>query len=182
MSLINIKDNLLEGVTFYPSPNHDTRPIEKDISLIVIHSISLPPGKYGGNEIKDFFLNKLDISKHTYFESIKDLKVSAHILIQRTGEILQFVPFHERAWHAGISSYIGRDNCNDYSIGIEFEGTDDSEYTNQQYNSLMQITKALLQTYPNLSKDRIVGHSDIAPKRKTDPGPSFKWARLLNNL
>ena len=124
----------------------------------------------------------IHISKHTYFASIKDLKVSAHILIQRTGEILQFVPFHERAWHAGISSYIGRDNCNDYSIGIELEGTDDSEYTNQQYNSLMQITKALLQTYPNLSKDRIVGHSDIAPKRKTDPGSSFKWARLRNNL
>ena len=122
------------------------------------------------------------VPNQTYFASIKDLKVSAHILIQRTGEILQFVPFHERAWHAGISSYIGRDNCNDYSIGIELEGTDDSEYTNQQYNSLMQITKALLQTYPNLSKDRIVGHSDIAPKRKTDPGSSFKWARLLNNL
>ena len=182
MSLINIKDNLLEGVTFYPSPNHDTRPIVKDVSLIVIHSISLPPGKYGGNEIKDFFLYILDISKHTYFASIKDLKVSAHILIHRTGEILQFVPFHERAWHAGISSYIGRDNCNDYSIGIELEGTDDSEYTNQQYNSLMQITKALLQTYPNLSKDRIVGHSDIAPKRKTDPGSSFKWERFLDSL
>ena len=182
MSLINIKDNLLERVAFHPSPNHDARPIEQDISLIVIHSISLPPGIYGGNEIKDFFLNQLDTSKHEYFKSIKDLKVSSHIVIKRTGEILQFVPFNKRAWHAGISSYLGRERCNDYSIGIELEGTDDNEFTNEQYNSLMNVTSSLIKTYSNLSKDRLVGHSDIAPGRKTDPGSFFKWERLLDNL
>ena len=173
MSIINIKDNLIEGVTFHSSPNFDSRPKDTDISLIVIHSISLPPGKYGGNEIKDFFLNELDTSNHEYFESIKNLKVSSHILIKRTGETLQFVPFNKRAWHAGISSYLGKENCNDYSIGIELEGTDDSEFTDEQYNSLKNLTSSLIRSYPNLSEDRLVGHSDIAPGRKSDPGIFF---------
>ena len=179
MSIINIKDNLIEGVTFHSSPNFDSRPKDTDISLIVIHSISLPPGKYGGNEIKDFFLNELDTSNHEYFESIKNLKVSSHILIKRTGETLQFVPFNKRAWHAGISSYLGKENCNDYSIGIELEGTDDSEFTDEQYNSLKNLTSSLIRSYPNLSKDRLVGHSDIAPGRKSDPGIFFDWKRLI---
>jgi len=179
MSAINIKDNLIEGVIFHPSPNFDSRPKDIDISLIVIHSISLPPGKYGGNEIKDFFLNELDTSNHKYFESIKNLKVSSHIVIKRTGEILQFVPFNKRAWHAGISSYLGKENCNDYSIGIELEGTDDSEFTDEQYNSLINLTSSLIRSYPNLSKDRLVGHSDIAPGRKSDPGIFFDWKRFI---
>jgi len=179
MSAINIKDNLIEGVIFHPSPNFDSRPKDIDISLIVIHSISLPPGKYGGNEIKDFFLNELDTSNHEYFESIKNLKVSSHIVIKRTGEILQFVPFNKRAWHAGISSYLGKENCNDYSIGIELEGTDDSEFTDEQYNSLINLTSSLIRSYPNLSKDRLVGHSDIAPGRKSDPGIFFDWKRFI---
>ena len=182
MSIINIKDNLIEGVTFHSSPNFDSRPKDTDISLIVIHSISLPPGQYGGNEIKDFFLNELDTSNHEYFESIKNLKVSSHIVIKRTGEILQFVPFNKRAWHAGISSYLGKENCNDYSIGIELEGTDDSEFTDEQYNSLKNLTSALIRSYPNLSEDRLVGHSDIAPGRKTDPGTMFEWKKIINNL
>ena len=179
MSIINIKDNLIEGVTFHSSPNFDSRPKDTDISLIVIHSISLPPGKYGGNEIKNFFLNELDTSNHEYFESIKNLKVSSHILIKRTGETLQFVPFNKRAWHAGISSYLGKENCNDYSIGIELEGTDDSEFTDEQYNSLKNLTSSLIRSYPNLSEDRLVGHSDIAPGRKSDPGIFFDWKRLI---
>ena len=182
MSAINIKDNLIEGVATRLSPNHDLRPIEEDISLLVIHAISLPPGKYGGSYIEDFFLNTLNISKHKYFESIKDLKVSSHLLIKRTGEIIQFVPFNKRAWHAGVSSYLGREKCNDFSIGIELEGTDDSEFTNQQYNSLMIASKALVETYPKLTKNRIVGHSDIAPERKTDPGIFFKWDRYLGDI
>ena len=179
MSIINIKDNLIEGVTFHSSPNFDSRPKDTDISLIVIHSISLPPGKYGGNEIKDFFLNELDTSNHEYFESIKNLKVSSHIVIKRTGEILQFVPFNKRAWHAGISSYLGKENCNDYSIGIELEGTDDSEFTDEQYNSLINLTSSLIRSYPNLSEDRLVGHSDIAPGRKSDPGIFFDRKRFI---
>ena len=179
MSIINIKDNLIEGVTFHSSPNFDSRPKDTDISLIVIHSISLPPGKYGGNEIKDFFLNELDTSNHEYFESIKNLKVSSHIVIKRTGEIIQFVPFNKRAWHAGISSYLGKENCNDYSIGIELEGTDDSEFTDEQYNSLINLTSSLIRSYPNLSEDRLVGHSDIAPGRKSDPGIFFDWKRFI---
>ena len=179
MSIINIKDNLIEGVTSHSSPNFDSRPKDTDISLIVIHSISLPPGKYGGNEIKDFFLNELDTSNHEYFESIKNLKVSSHIVIKRTGEILQFVPFNKRAWHAGISSYLGKENCNDYSIGIELEGTDDSEFTDEQYNSLINLTSSLIRSYPNLSEDRLVGHSDIAPGRKSDPGIFFDWKRFI---
>ena len=179
MSIINIKDNLIEGVTFHSSPNFDSRPKDTDISLIVIHSISLPPGKYGGNGIKDFFLNELDTSNHEYFESIKNLKVSSHILIKRTGETLQFVPFNKRAWHAGISSYLGKENCNDYSIGIELEGTDDSEFTDEQYNSLKNLTSSLIRSYPNLSEDRLVGHSDIAPGRKLDPGIFFDWKRFI---
>ena len=133
-------------------------------------------------QIKDFFLNELDTSNHEYFESIKNLKVSSHIVIKRTGEILQFVPFNKRAWHAGVSSYLGKENCNDYSIGIELEGTDDSAFTDEQYNSLMNLTDSLIRSYPHLSKDRLVGHSDVAPGRKTDPGTMFEWKKIINKM
>ena len=132
-----------------------------------------------GMKSRTFFLNELDTSNHEYFESIKNLKVSSHIVIKRTGEILQFVPFNKRAWHAGISSYLGKENCNDYSIGIELEGTDDSEFTDEQYNSLINLTSSLIRSYPNLSEDRLVGHSDIAPGRKSDPGIFFDWKRFI---
>ena len=182
MSAIDIQDHIVSNASYMPSPNHDLRPKEADISLIVIHCISLPPGVYKGNQIEDFFLNKLDISQHEYFNSIKDLKVSSHLLIKRDGEVIQFVPFNKRAWHAGISSFNGVDNCNDYSIGIELEGTDNSEFTDQQYNCLMEISKLLILNYPNLSKEKIVGHSEIAPNRKTDPGKLFNWKRYLKNV
>ena len=182
MSLINIKDNLIEGAIFYPSPNHDSRPKNIDISLIVVHAISLPPGKYGGNEIKDFFLNKLDITRNEYFKSIENLKVSSHIEIKRTGEKLLYDPYNKIKRHAGFSSNIGQENCNDYSIGIELEGTDRSEFADAQYNSLVSLTRLLIKTYPHLSKDSLVGHSDIAPGRKTDPGALFKWNKLIDNL
>ena len=182
MSAIYIQDHIVSNASYMPSPNHDLRPKEADISLIVIHCISLPPGVYEGNQIEDFFLNKLDISQHEYFNSIKDLKVSSHLLIKRDGGITQFVPFNKRAWHAGISSFDGVEDCNNFSIGIELEGTEDSEFTDQQYNSLMEITKLLLLNYPNLSKEKIVGHSEIAPNRKTDPGKLFNWKRFLKNV
>ena len=182
MSAIDIQDHIVSNAFYMPSPNHDLRPEEADISLIVIHCISLPPGVYEGSQIEDFFLNKLDISQHEYFNSIKDLKVSSHLLIKRDGGIIQFVPFNKRAWHAGISSFDGVEDCNNFSIGIELEGTEDSEFTDQQYNSLMEITKLLLLNYPNLSKEKIVGHSEIAPNRKTDPGKLFNWKRFLKNV
>ena len=182
MSAIDIQDHIVSNASYMPSPNHDLRPEEADISLIVIHCISLPSGVYEGNQIEDFFLNKVDISQHEYFNSIKDLKVSSHLLIKRDGGIIQFVPFNKRAWHAGISSFDGVEDCNNFSIGIELEGTEDSEFTDQQYNSLMEITKLLLLNYPNLSKEKIVGHSEIAPNRKTDPGKLFNWKRYLKNV
>ena len=179
---MEIEDHLLKGIKFLKSPNFNNRPIEEEIKLIIIHSISLPPKMYGKTYVEDFFMNKLNISDHDYFNEIKDLKVSSHIYIKRDGEIIQFVPFNKRAWHAGISSYDGVDNCNDYSIGIELEGTDNSEFTDQQYNCLMEISKLLILNYPNLCKERIVGHSTIAPNRKTDPGSFFNWSKLLDNL
>ena len=182
MSAIDIQDHIVSNASYMPSPNHDLRPEEADISLIVIHCISLPPGVYEGNQIEDFFLNKLDISQHEYFNSIKDLKVSSHLLIKRDGGITQFVPFNKRAWHAGISSFDGVEDCNNFFFFFELEGTEDSEFTDQQYNSLMEITKLLLLNYPNLSKEKIVGHSEIAPNRKTDPGKLFNWKRYLKNV
>jgi len=158
--------------------NCDARHDENDISLIVIHCISLPPHEFGGQWIDQLFGNQLDPAAHPYFESICHLRVSAHLLIRRDGEIVQYVPFHKRAWHAGISNYEGRACCNDFSIGIELEGTEITPYTDAQYRQLGEVIKALIRSYPNLSADRITGHSDIAPERKTDPGPSFDWQRL----
>lgn len=179
--LIN-QEGLLEGVNYSISPNRDLRPDPSDISLLVIHAISLPPGKFGSSDIKDFFMNQLNVAADPYFDTIKDLKVSAHLLICRTGEIWQFVPFHQRAWHAGQSEFEGREKCNDYSIGIELEGTNDMPYTEAQYDQLSAVTTLLLQKYPKITFPRIVGHSEIAPGRKTDPGPHFDWEEYVSQL
>lgn len=149
---------------------------------MVIHNISLPPGQFGDGCVQAFFANQLDISQHPYFQTIADLKVSAHLLIERTGMVTQFVAFNQRAWHAGASSFRGFDNCNDNSIGIELEGCDDIAYTDHQYETLVAITREILRAYPAISLDRIVGHSDIAPGRKTDPGAAFDWARYRQML
>ena len=173
-----IENGCLGGIRQVSSPNCDARPDEHDVSLIVIHGISLPPGEYGGPWIEQLFTNRLELDTHPYFREIADLRVSAHVLIRRDGEVIQFVPFYQRAWHAGVSSYCGREGCNDFSIGIELEGQDDESYTDAQYDSLRALISALQQHYPAIEKDAIVGHSDIAPGRKTDPGQAFDWQRL----
>jgi AmpD protein len=157
-----------------PSPNFDQRPSRTAISLLVVHSISLPPGRFGGPAVIDFFLNRLDYSAHPYFEQIRGVEVSAHFFIRRSGELIQFVPCAMRAWHAGRSQWKGRSRCNDFSIGIELEGTDDAPFGDSQYRECARLTREVQRAYP--IRD-IVGHSDIAPGRKTDPGPAFDWAR-----
>ncbi len=160
------------------SPNCDLRPDETDISLIVIHGISLPPGKFSNNYIDQLFSNQLDPNEHPYFKEIAGLKVSSHLLIRRDGEMVQYVPLNKRAWHAGVSCYETRDCCNDFSIGIEMEGEDETPYTDIQYQILSKLIKSLIDTYPALNEKTITGHSDIAPGRKTDPGESFDWNHL----
>jgi AmpD protein len=172
----------LRGVRHCLSPNHDARPDPGDISLLVIHGISLPPGEFGGRSVQQLFCNQLDPSAHPFFEEIKRLRVSAHVFIRRDGQIIQFVPFGARAWHAGMSSFEGRERCNDYSIGIEMEGTDDRPYTQAQYRQLIKVSRRIQSTYPAIHSVRIVGHCDIAPGRKTDPGPSFHWPRFRAGL
>jgi len=173
---------LLTNIDFHASPNQDVRPSTDDISGIVIHNISLPPGEFGGGWIDDLFLNKLDPQAHPYFKEISELKVSAHILIRRSGEIIQYVPFHQRAWHAGASSWDGRERCNDFTIGIEMEGCDEQTFEKVQYHQLSEVIKALCDTYPELNTKRLKGHQDIAPERKTDPGPCFDWPHLTELL
>lgn len=176
---------LLENINFHASPNYDARPSLTEIDLLVIHGISLPPGEFGGNSIDALFNNRLDISAHPFFKEIAQLRVSAHLLIRRDGEVIQYVPFTQRAWHAGQSSYNGRENCNDFSIGIELEGSDNIPYTSHQYQHLAAVTRSIMRQYPLISRDRIVAHSDIAPGRKTDPGPAFDWSyyhRLLEEI
>lgn len=175
----SIRDGWLQGARRVPSPNCEARPAGMAPELLVIHNISLPPGQFGGNCIERLFTNCLDWDEHPFFEEIRGLRVSAHLLIQRDGELLQFVDFRLRAWHAGQSCFRGRDNCNDFSIGIELEGTDELPYADVQYRRLQGVTRALLGYFPGLAKELIVGHSDIAPGRKTDPGPAFDWARYL---
>lgn len=169
---------LLDAARQLPSPNADERPAHCPPELIVIHGISLPPGRFGGPWIDALFTNRLDPEAHPYFRGIAGLKVSAHLLVRRDGALVQYVPFHRRAWHAGRSVYQGRECCNDFSIGIELEGVDDRPYAFVQYARLAAVIRALLAAYPTLSPRRIVGHSDIAPGRKTDPGPAFDWAQL----
>ena len=165
-----------------PSPNFDQRPANIDIDLLVIHCIALPPEQYGTGEIDNLFTNHLDPNKHPYFKGIHELRVSSHLLIDRQGYLTQYVSFLDRAWHCGISHWQGRDQCNDFAIGIELEGTDNSHYTDEQYQCLTAVTKILLATYPSISHQRIVAHSDIAPGRKTDPGSGFDWSRYLSSL
>lgn len=153
-----------------------------DISLLVIHNISLPPGQFGGNYIDQLFTGCLDPDEHEYFQEIHQLRVSAHCLIKRTGEVVQYVPFDKRAWHAGVSSFKGRERCNDFSIGIELEGCDDTPYTQEQYQSLANVTKTIQKQYPKIVNEHITGHCDIAPGRKTDPGDSFDWPYYLSLL
>lgn len=174
----SIKDGLIQGVPYYPSPNQNERPEGINIDLVVIHSISLPPGQFSGTAVIDFFQNKLEIDQHPYYQNIKDLKVSTHLMVRRDGSVLQFVPFHRRAWHAGASSFNGVKECNDYSIGIELEGTDDTSYEMCQYQSLAHVLRLLQKQYPMITPQRIVGHCDVAPGRKTDPGPHFDWKQL----
>lgn len=178
MFSIDKETGLLSGAIQIDSPNCDLRPIETDISLIVIHGISLPPAEFGGKYIEQFFTNSLDVSRHPYFDEIKDVKVSSHLLIDRAGNVKQFVPFNKRAWHAGVSEFKNKDCCNDFSIGIELEGTDDIAYTDIQYDVLQQVCQCLLAAYSGILADNIVGHCDIAPGRKTDPGESFDWQRF----
>jgi AmpD protein len=157
------------------SPNCDNRPEPGDVSLIVIHGISLPPRQYGGGYIDQLFTNTLDPGQHAYFREIQHLRVSSHLLIDRAGAVTQYVPFTLRAWHAGESEFAGRGSCNDFSIGIELEGCDDQAYEDVQYLKLAEVVRLVMARWPAITSDRITGHSDIAPKRKTDPGPAFDW-------
>ena len=181
--IVNIFDGWLEDAErIITSPNCNERPDEADISLIVVHCISLPPGEFGGGWIDRLFTNSLPQNAHPYFEAIHHLRVAAHVLISRDGSVTQYVPFHRRAFHAGVSNFCGREACNDFSIGIELEGTETVEYTDAQYQRLASVICALLAHYPKLTRETITGHSEIAPGRKTDPGPSFHWERLFSLL
>jgi AmpD protein len=180
--VIDVERGLLGLARQEPSPNCDDRPPGTVVDLIVVHGISLPPGEFGGPWIDRLFTNRLPREAHPYFEAVADLKVSAHLLVRRDGEVVQYVPFHWRAWHAGASSWQGRERCNDYSIGIELEGTDHGPYESAQYAVLARVIAALCRSYPALSPGRVVGHSDVAPGRKSDPGVAFDWPRLRSLL
>lgn len=171
---LSITDGWLDSARKVPSPNHNERPAD-EVSLLVIHNISLPPCQFGGPYIEQLFTNCLDPDAHPFFAGIVSLRVAAHLLIRRDGELVQFVGFDQRAWHAGVSSFSGREGCNDFSIGIEMEGSDFEPFTAVQYQQLAAVTEAIQYTYPQISAERITGHSDIAPGRKTDPGPHFDW-------
>ena len=164
------------------SPNRDARPEGAALDTVVLHGISLPPGEFGGAQIEALFSNKLDWDAHPYFAEIRGMEVSAHLLIRRDGELVQFVPFTERAWHAGDSRFRGRARCNDFSIGIELEGEDETPYDDRQYAVLPGVLKAITTAYPDITPREIAGHSDIAPGRKSDPGPAFDWLRLSDAL
>lgn len=169
----------LAGASQIPSPNCDERPDDVTITMLVVHSISLPPGEFAGDSIVRFFTNTLDFSAHPYYETLRDLKVSAHFLIRRGGELIQFTPCAKRAWHAGLSNWCGRERCNDFSLGVELEGTDGQAFTELQYLRLAQLTAVLRDRYPLID---IVAHADIAPERKTDPGPLFDWGYYRESL
>ena len=174
---MQLQGGWLEDARRVPSPHNDSRPDDEAPSLLVVHNISLPPGEFGGPWIDDLFTGTLNPDAHPFFAGIVHLRVSAHCLIRRDGEIVQYVPFDKRAWHAGVSCYQGREKCNDFSIGIELEGTDTLAYTDAQYRQLAALARLLISRYPALA-DNMTGHSDIAPVRKTDPGPAFDWARF----
>lgn len=176
-----VEQGWLSGARRSPSSNQDARP-DLTIDLLVVHGISLPPDIFGGGWVEDLFLNRLDTSQHPYFAQIAGLEVSAHLFIRRSGEIVQFVPFDRRAWHAGASSFQGRSRCNDFSIGIELEGADEIPYEPIQYTQLTAVAVALMRAYPAIVPEHIVGHCDIAPGRKTDPGAAFDWAAFRAQL
>ncbi len=169
----------LTGVRRVNSPNHDVRPPRMPVELLVIHNISLPPGEFGGKGIEQLFTNTLDVDSHPYYAQLKGLRVSSHFLIRRDGQIVQFVPCDKRAWHAGVSEWDGRSRCNDFSIGVELEGSDFVPFDDRQYAALVRLTRRLRRIYP---LRHIAGHSDISPLRKTDPGPFFDWERYLTQL
>jgi AmpD protein len=174
---IDLESGLMDGATQIASPNYDARPPGVEADLIVVHGISLPPGEFGGPWIDRLFTNTLPAEVHPYFAEVDSLRVSSHVVVKRDGAVTQYVKFTERAWHAGISIYRGREACNDFSVGVELEGTDTLPYEAAQYAALAEVVAALCTAYPRLSPDRLVGHSDIAPGRKTDPGPAFDWPR-----
>jgi AmpD protein len=182
MLVVHQPTGLLSGVRQVLSPHRDERPPGVQPDLIVMHNISLPPDEFGGPWIEQLFNGNLPPGQHPYFAQIQGMRVSSHVVIRRDGEILQFVPFQQRAWHAGVSSFEGRSACNDFSIGIELEGADEIPFADSQYVQAGAVIRALLAAYPSLDARRVVGHSDIAPGRKTDPGPAFDWARLRAGL
>lgn len=178
----NVKAGWLSEARRVDSPNANERPSDATVDLLVIHNISLPPGEFGGDYIEALFTNALDPEAHEYFADVAHLTVSAHFLVRRNGEVVQFVSTDERAWHAGDSLWFDRANCNDFSVGIEVEGADDVPYAEEQYNALAKLIRALWEYYPTLAPDAMVGHSDIAPERKTDPGSAFDWQKLRQLL
>ena len=181
MIKIDPETYLISGASYIASPNCDDRPAG-DVDVLIIHCISLPPNEFGGPHIDQLFLNQLDGDEHPYFESIQDLRVSAHCLIRRDGSLIQYVPLNKRAWHAGQSSFCGRERCNDFSIGIELEGADDIPYEDAQYKTLQELTLEIQTVFPTIITENIVGHCDVAPGRKTDPGPAFEWNRYREGL
>ncbi|MGY8525833.1 1,6-anhydro-N-acetylmuramyl-L-alanine amidase AmpD [Paracidovorax citrulli] len=174
-SLALLESGWVDGARAVPSPNHDERPAGQPVDLLVVHNISLPPGVFGGDAIEALFQNRLDPDGHPYFATVHALRVSAHFLIRRDGELVQFVSCGQRAWHAGQSDFLGRQRCNDFSIGVELEGADDRPFAEAQYRTLSALTGLLRRRYPIAA---VAGHSDIAPGRKTDPGPHFDWDRF----
>lgn len=175
---VSAEGDWLLGARRVVSPNADARPDADDISLLVIHAISLPPERFSGDAVERLFTNRLDPAEHPYFEGLVGVRVSAHLFIRRRGELIQFVPFRQRAWHAGVSTWAGRSRCNDFSIGIELEGSDHRPFTAAQMRRLRQVVSALQAAFPAITREQVVGHSDIAPGRKTDPGPYFDWDAL----
>jgi AmpD protein len=179
---VDLESGLMRGARQVASPNYDARPAGVEADLIVVHGISLPPGEFGGPWIDRLFTNALPLDMHPYFAEIGEIRVSSHLLVARDGGLTQFVKFTDRAWHAGQSSYNGRPACNDFSIGVELEGVDTLDYEAVQYDTLAEVVAALCDAYPRLSAERLVGHSDISPGRKTDPGPAFDWARARRSI
>ncbi|TCP95738.1 AmpD protein [Cricetibacter osteomyelitidis] len=179
---LNIQNGWLTDTDIISSPHFDERPNIQDISLLVIHYISLPPEQFGGGYIDDFFQGKLDPTIHPYFEEIKDFRVSAHCLINRQGKITQYVNFNDRAWHAGLSCFEKREKCNDFAIGIELEGSNEQAFTDEQYQTLAKLTRIIQQNYPKITSERIVGHCHISPGRKIDPGRYFDWQRYFSMI
>lgn len=179
---VDMRTGLIPSARQVPSPNCDDRPAGVDIDMVVVHGISLPPCQYGGPWLDALFTNRLKPEEHPYFAEIHQLRVSTHLLIRRDGELVQYVPLHRRAWHAGQSEFGGRKRCNDFAIGIELEGCDHRPYTDGQYEMLDRVLRSLMAAYPGISPERIAGHSDIAPGRKTDPGEHFDWTRMYAAL